>query len=266
MKSRLFALFMMACTSFASINVAYAAENGSKYELDVKDFSQLVVDDGLNVVYKSSNDSAGIAVFTAPKSVADKILFENNKKGKLTIQKAFHEENEMVRDLPVITVYSKFLKEVKNEGDSMVKVIDLRPTTEFKAIVVGNGRLIVRGLECTKFDGSIKTGNGTLVVSGKCESAVLSNTGVGAIQADQLQAKDASCRFFGTGSTGCWVTDVLTVKGVMKGKLYYRDRPNRIRNYSVGVKVYSLEGVEWDGVEYKTVSDKADTTAEEAKK
>jgi len=216
-----------------------------KYELKVKDFSTLVVEDGFNVEYMCSEDSAGLAVFRASKSVADKIIFSNNNKGKLHIQKAFHEEEEMVKNLPVIKVYSKFLKEVKNEGDSTVMVLKMRPTAEFKAIVIGNGRLVIRNVECTKFDGAIKTGNGTLVATGRCEKAVLSNTGTGAIQADSLEAKEVSCRFFGTGTTGCWATDVLTVKGVMAGKLYYRNKPARIRNYAVGVKIYSLEGEEW---------------------
>ena len=43
-----------------------------------------------------------------------------------------------------------------------------------------------------------------------------------------------------------WATDVLSVKGV-SGKLYYRDKPEKIRNFSLGVKIYTLEGLEWTG-------------------
>lgn len=231
----------VVCVSGAS------SETVSKYELNVKDFSQLIVDDGFNVEYKSDDDLAGLAVFETTKHIADKIIFENNNKGKLLIQKAFHDENDMKDGLPTITIYSRFLKEVKNNGDSTVRVLSVRPTMELKATVMGNGRLVIRGIDCSKFEGAIKTGNGTMVVTGKCESAILSNTGTGAIQADDLEARNVSCRFFGTGTTGCWATDVLTVKGVMAGKLYYRNTPKRIRNYSVGVKIYSLEGTEWTG-------------------
>ena len=150
-------------------------------------------------------------------------------------------------DLPTIKVYSRFLKSITNNGDSTVRALEVRPTMEMNATVVGNGRLVVRDVDCSKFSGSIKTGNGTLVVTGKCAEAVLSNTGTGAIQADNLRAGNVSCRFFGTGTTGCWATGTLTVKGVMKGKLYYRDTPARIRNFAVGVKIYSLEGTEWLG-------------------
>lgn len=227
--------------------MASAADAFSKYELNVKDFTQLVVDDGFNVEYKSNDELAGMAMFETSKKIADKIIFENNGKGKLVIQKVFHDDGDLQKGLPTITVYSRFLKEIKNNGDSTVRVLSVRPTMEFKATVMGNGRLVVRGLDCSKFEGAIKTGNGTMVVTGKCESAILSNTGTGAIQADELEAVDVSCRFFGTGTTGCWATGVLTVKGVMAGKLYYRNEPKRIRNYSVGVKIYSLEGTEWAG-------------------
>lgn len=240
----------MVCGTTSAANDAV-----SKYELNVKDFSQLIVDDSFNVEYKSSDELAGMAVFETSKKIADKIIFQNNNKGKLVIQKAFYEDDDLKLNLPTITVYSRFLKEVKNNGDSTVRVLSVRPTMELKAMVVGNGRLVVRGVDCSKFDGSIKTGNGNMVVTGKCESAILSNTGTGAIQVDELEAVDVSCRFFGTGTTGCWATGTLTVKGVMAGKLYYRNEPKRIRNYSVGVKIYSLEGTEWTGENAGTPED-----------
>lgn len=226
-----------------------SADEARQYHLNVGEFSILDVEDSFNVDYRSDNEKAGTAEFTTTKEIADKIIFENNKKGKLTIQKAFYEGDEMKVDLPQVTVYSKFVKEIRNCGDSTVRALNVRPTIELKAAVVGNGRLVIRGVDCSKFDGAIKTGNGTLVVDGQCDSAVLSNTGTGAIQADNLEAKKVSCHFFGTGTTGCWPVDELKVKGVMAGKLYYRNEPKSIRNYSMGVKIYSLEGKEWVGEE-----------------
>lgn len=249
MKMKVKVLGLLACVSCLAVG---ASGQDKHYELKVGDFSQLVVDDGFNVEYRSDDKKAGIAEFTTTPEIADKIIFENNKKGKLVVQKAFYEGEEMRIGLPIITVYSRFLKDLKNCGDSTVRAIDPRPTIELKASVIGNGRLVVRNVECSKFDGSIKTGNGTLVVEGKCEDATLSNTGTGAIQADNLEAKNVSCHFFGTGTTGCWATDELKVKGVMAGKLYYRNKPDRIRNYSMGVKIYSLDGKEWTGEEYNT--------------
>lgn len=231
--------------------ISMVAQNEQHFELDVKDFTQLSVEDGFNVVYTSDDAAAGKVSFTTSKAIADKIIFENNGKGKLSIEKAFHEEKEMQLGLPTINVSSRFLKSVTNSGDSTVRVQSIRPTMEIKATVIGNGRLVVRDIDCQKFSGNINTGNGTLVAIGKCDEATLSNTGTGAIQADNLVAKNVSARFFGTGTTGCYATDVLSIKGVMKGKLYYRGTPKKIRNFSVGVKIYSLEGTEWAGEDSK---------------
>ena len=122
----------MVCGTASAANDAV-----SKYELNVKDFSQLIVDDSFNVEYKSSDELAGMAVFETSKKIADKIIFQNNNKGKLVIQKAFYEDDDLKLNLPTITVYSRFLKEVKNNGDSTVRVLSVRPTMELKAMVVG---------------------------------------------------------------------------------------------------------------------------------
>lgn len=221
--------------------------NVKRYQAKVGDFTSLDVENSFNVDYKCSHDSAGLAVYYTTPSLADQIIFENNNKGKLSIEKPFRPSGELDNGLPTITVYSRFLKEVRNGGDSTVRVLNVRPTAELKATVIGNGRLVVRDLECEKVDGAIKTGNGTLVISGKCDSATLSNTGTGTIQADNLEANNVSAQFFGTGTTGCWPQKLLKVKGVMSGKLYYRGKPEKIKNYSMGVKIYTLEGMEWTG-------------------
>ncbi len=231
---------LMAGLSFSE---AFAAEV-NRYELSVGDFSSLAVEDNVNVIYKCSEDSAGIAVYEATKDAADKLIFDFSKKGRLMVQTNFLTEEEKSVKLPVVTVYSKFLTKVQNSGDSTVKVLSVAACPEFKATVIGNGSLIVKDIHCSQFNGSIKTGNGQLIVSGKCDSAVFNNTGVGSIQADGLEATDASCRFFGTGTTGVWVTGTLSVKGMFPGKLYYKVEPQKIRNYSMGVKLYSMDGTE----------------------
>ncbi|MBD5224572.1 MAG: hypothetical protein HDS68_01220 [Bacteroidales bacterium] len=232
----------------ASAPTATGADDVRKrYELKVGDFTKLDVEDSFNVEYRCSHDSAGLAVYTTVPSLADKIIFENNNKGKLKIEKPFRQDGQLDEGLPTITVYSRFLKEVSNGGDSTVRVVNIRPTMEIKATVIGNGRVILRDLECSKFDGAIKTGNGTLVVTGKCENATLVNTGVGTIQADNLEANNVSAQFLGTGTTGCWPVETLKVKGVMSGKLYYRGNSAKIKNYSMGVKIYNLDGAEWKG-------------------
>ena len=210
-----------------------------RYELKVSEFTHLNVVDGFNVEYHCSNDSAGMVSFVATDSVASQILFGSNGKGKLTIEKAFHAEGEMQQGLPVVHVYSRFLNEVTNSGDSLVRVHSPKPTPKFKATLIGNGKLAVRGLDCSKVEGAIKTGNGTLTLAGECKEVALGNTGVGVIIADGLKAEKASCKFFGKGTTGVWAVKELVVKGMFPGKLYYKGSPD-IRNYSVGVKLMPI--------------------------
>ncbi len=56
-----------------------AAQAPTRYELDVKDFSELKVTDGINVDYVCNPDSAGKAVFFATPDIASQILFVPNK-------------------------------------------------------------------------------------------------------------------------------------------------------------------------------------------
>lgn len=230
-------LLLLSVFTFCGVR----AEDVHNYELKVGDFDRLVVDDGINVEYYSTEDSVGIARYEATKAVADHLIFDSSKEGRLLIQKAFHGENEMVDSLPTVKVYSRFLTRVQNNGDSTVTVMRIASIPEFKATVIGNGTIIVRDIHCSAFYGSIKTGNGQLVVTGVCNKGSFNNTGIGNIQADGLKCNEASCRFFGTGTTGVYVLDTLIVKGMFPGKLYYKGDPAKIKNYSMGVKLYPID-------------------------
>lgn len=235
---KLFLFLTLMSALFTGASAQRAHRTGA-YDLKVADFSKIDLVDGFNVEYHCSDDSAGIIMFETTNDIASKILFEV-KKEKLVIQKAFHEAGQMQYGLPTLHVYSRFLTEVRNSGDSTLVVNSPKSTVKFKAEVIGNGRIVVRDIDCSKFDGAINTGNGTLVVSGTCTDATLTNTGVGTIQADNLKAERASCRFFGKGTTGVWATELLQVKGALPGKLYYRGKPEKIKNYSVGVKIIPM--------------------------
>ena len=47
--------------------------------------------------------------------------------------------------------------------------------------------------------------------------------------------------FFGTGTTGVNAIEQLVIKGMFPGKLYYRGKPAKMKNYSMGVKIYSID-------------------------
>lgn len=124
--------------------LAVNAEELKRYEIDVKDFSELKVIEGLAVDYKCSEDSAGMAVFTTSPDMASLLMFTNNK-NKLEIQ--ISTDGIDYQGLPKITVYSRFLNKVENSGDSLVRVLSVAPSPSFKARLIGNGTLSVHGID-----------------------------------------------------------------------------------------------------------------------
>ncbi len=214
-----------------------SAADPTRYELDVKDFTELKVTDGINVDYRCVPDSAGKAVFVATPDMASALIFTPGN-GKLSVQLASKEIDRS--KLPHITVYSNFLTRVENDGDSTVRIISLVPGPKFKARLVGNGRLVVRDVKMSNVDVSIDTGNGSIVIYGEADNAKFTCTGSGHIQADDLKAENVKCNMWGTGSIGCAPVKTLNILGAGSGKVYYKGNPE-IKNRSVGVKAFTLE-------------------------
>lgn len=231
-----FSIILLTFSIFAT-----SAQEVSRYELDIKDFSELKVIEGINVNYVCNTDSAGRAVFIADDKMASILMFSNSK-GRLEMQIAT--DGIDYDNIPTVTVYSKFLTKVENCGDSTVRVISVAPTPQFKARVIGNGRLIVKDIDATHIDGSIDTGNGQLILYGKTTSSKLSCTGSGTIQADELISNDTKCVMLGTGTIGCQALNTLNIVGVSSGKVYYKGQPSTIKKRFVGVKVIPLDNEE----------------------
>lgn len=208
-----------------------------KYELKVNEFHELKVVDAIRVVYSSSTDSAGMAVFTCPSEQASALMF-NNKGGKLSMQ--ISTESVGSKDLPVVYVYSSYLNKIENSGDSLVKALRIAECPKFTAALIGNGRLSVPEIKATEVEAAIKTGNGTLVIGGKCQKANIKFVGTGVIQADELEAVDVSVKAHGTGAIGVWPQKELSVSGVGSTKVYYKGNPE-IKNRAAGVKTLPLE-------------------------
>lgn len=206
------------------------------YELKVTDFTELKVNNQLNVVYKYVQDSVGYAVFDAPAELVSQIIF-TPVQGKLTIDVSNDAQGQQ---LPTVYVYSTYLSKVENNGTGTVTVESVQPGAQFTAGIQGNGRLVARNLKFGKVEGKIFTGNGTIVLTGECTNANLSNTGAGQIEADGLRAEEAKCSIFGTGSTGVWAVKSLNVHGAATGTVYYKGEP-AIKNRTLGVKVRLLQ-------------------------
>ena len=160
MKKYVLAFIIAAITS-----LCVSAEGEMKrYEVNVNDFSELKVLEGLNVDYKCSEDSNGYVVFNAAPDIASVIMLNNNRSG-LEIQ--ISTDGIDYDNLPRITVYSRFLNKVENDGDSLVRVLTVAPTASFRATLIGNGGLAVHGINTNNFVGAIKTGNGVIAANGK---------------------------------------------------------------------------------------------------
>lgn len=82
-----FLLFVFAAVSMTLAGIAQTAD----YKLNVQNFCELTVVDGINVDYICRPDSAGWAIFSCSPELASRIMF-TNKAERLTIQTDADEE------------------------------------------------------------------------------------------------------------------------------------------------------------------------------
>lgn len=209
-------------------------QSTQRYELKVNDFKELRVDNHIPVDYYCNPDSAGYAVFTATDAQSGWVLFDNNGRGKLSVQT--DTDYPAGEKMPRIRVYSSSLEKVVNSGDSLVKVYNLPAADKFKAVLIGNGRLSVPGVEASTVEASIHSGNGQLTIEGRCTEAKLHLVGTGTILADRLEAVKIKATVVGTGHIGCSPSEAITVMGAGSGSVLYRQAPPTIKSRGVGIK------------------------------
>lgn len=204
------------------------------YKINVKDFTELKVTDGINVDYRCSPDSAGMAVFEATDEMSSLIIFDSDK-DKLKIQLGSREN--IPAHLPTVTVYSRYLASVENDGDSLVRVLSMAPGPKLKVKLIGNGRLSARDIQVNTVSAKMTAGKGTITLTGNAENASYSLIGKGNINADMLRAAEVKCKVSG-GTIGCNATETLTVYGA-GGRVYYSGEPT-VKNKALGVKIEKL--------------------------
>lgn len=209
-------------------------QSTQRYELKVNDFKELRVDNDIAVDYYCNPDSAGYAVFTATDAQSGWVLFDNNGRGKLSVQT--DTDYPAGEKMPRIRVYSSSLEKVVNSGDSLVKVYNLPAADKFKAVLIGNGRLSVPGVEASTVEASIHSGNGQLTIEGRCTEAKLHLVGTGTILADRLEAVKVKATVVGTGHIGCSPSEAITVMGAGSGSVLYKQAPPTIKSRGVGIK------------------------------
>lgn len=214
------------------------AEEVADYKLEINDFDKLKVTDAINVEYYCSEDSAGWAYFSCTPSVADKLLFTNNK-SQLHIQ--VDVLDELAENLPTIKIYSRSLTKVENTADCNVVINNPQPVQNFKVRIVGNGMIVVKNLETGSLDAGINTGKGHMVISGTANRVKLSNVGTGPLEAGALSATNVKVVLLGTGNIDCCASESISVYGAGSGKVYYVGKPEKVVNRSLGVKAINLD-------------------------
>lgn len=229
-------LFLILTILFFSVTAATAEP--ADYALEVQDFTSLKVTDGINVEYHCSADSAGWVYFTCEPTLSQSLLFTNNK-SQLLIQLDL--DPGARHDLPTLHVYSSSLAKVENAADSTITVNNNIPVQQFKVKLIGNGNIIVHGIEAGAVDASISTGNGHIVLTGTAGRAKLSSVGTGPIEAGQLSTRNTKVILLGTGNIDCNATESLSIYGAGSGKVYYVGNPEKITNRSLGVKAFPMD-------------------------
>lgn len=214
MKIRIMAALMML--------LAILGVNAKEYTLPLGQFSKLSIDDNVNVVYIGGDGSPGRITYEGDQKFA-KAFIITHKGDKLRVQV----ETEFVNDpeLPTLYVYSDFLKQASNSSDKTLTIKKVAPCPEFSVTLIGNGAIVVDDIQATKISASIKTGNGSIVLAGHCQSANFLMLGNGTIQADRLEAAEVDCKNWGSGTIGCWAVNKLKTKGLASTKVYYKGTP-----------------------------------------
>ncbi len=188
---------------------------------EVGPFDKISLMGDINIVYRSVSDSVGVAVYHSDSDFSDALEISNNK-GKLTIKET---PDHGLGQVPTIYVYSDYLSQIRNEGNATVVAELTAATPTLSVRLVGNGRIVCENVNAPDVKASISTGNGDIILRGKCRQASFDLAGTGVIQADSLETATVKCSVIGTGSIGCWPVENLDVRGIGTTKIYYRGEP-----------------------------------------
>ena len=236
MKSKILALIALLAVVFVS-----NAQETQRFVVKVGDFTNLSVVDNINVEYRCNPDSTGLAVFSSLPQMANQMIFSNNNKGKLSI--SVGSDSVYSKKLPTVVVYSKYLSQAENFGDSTLCVKNVATTPYIKFKLIKNGALKVESVEATTVEVEILTGKGRVDVKGKCTDLKVKNTGSAVVNTEELDATNVSCRILGIGKVYCRVNGgKLSISGSGSGKVYYRGTPQEVKTFQLGtLKAINLE-------------------------
>lgn len=216
-------LLIIALICHAAVATNAAAENLRQYTIKTGQFTNLKVQDNVNVVYRCHPDSTALITYKSDPDFEDAFIFTNSG-NTLKIQVTTEDVNKP--GLPTLYVYSDYLNKVENYSDFSVTVENPAPCPEFYASLIGNGNITISGVNATKVTAKVTAGMGTIKISGKCTSATYRMTGTGSILADELKADDVEVRILGGGKINLDAEDMLNIRGLGSTKIYYTGHPH----------------------------------------
>lgn len=210
--------------------------NAKQFKLPVGQFSKLSVDDNVNVVYVGGDGSPSRVAYEGDQKYAKAfIITQKGNKLRIQVETLYVDDPE----LPTLYVYSDFLENASLASESTLTLKSVAPGSKLDLSVMGNGSITAENIRATKIGAAIKSGNGTISISGHCQQANFSMLGNGTIQADRLEATNVTCKMLGNGSIGCWPVDELKALGIGNTKIYYKGSPKIDKKG--GAKLFPLE-------------------------
>ena len=210
--------------------------SAKEFTLPVGQFSKVAVDDNVNVVYIGGDGSPSRVRYEGDQKYAKAfIITHKGDKLRLQVDTGFVDDPQ----LPTLYIYSDFLEQASNSSDATLNIEAAAPCSEISFTVMGNGTIVADNIRATKVSASIKSGNGTIAISGHCQNANYMMLGNGTIQADRLEATEVNCKMLGNGSIGCWPVNELKMRGIGSTKVYYKGNPEIDKKG--GGKLFQLE-------------------------
>lgn len=232
---------LMAAVSVIALTAAAETQT-----LKVDRFQKVRVLGPVNVDCIYMPDSVGYIIVDAPASHQISWVEASTSGDKLKLHLRLPDEMRqgvapVPADLPSVRIYTNYLTEVSNEGDSIVRVITSTNVPSFTARLIGNGYLSVRGIDTEKLKVELLTGRGTIAVHGKAEQENIALAGVGTIEADGVESQTVKVKLAISGNVGVWAKEKLTVTGTGSGTVFFKGTPEIIKKLALGIKLQPID-------------------------
>lgn len=226
-KSSIVTILLLIFSLFAGFQASGANKKSSapkreKVVISVGEFTNLKVQDNVNVIYSCNPDSAGMVSYYSNKDAEKPFIFTRSGK---TLKVQVTTNDVGMPDLPVVYVYSALLEKVENYSDFEVIVNNPSHCSEFCASLIGNGTLTINGIQTGNLLVKLTAGRGRINISGNAGNARFRLSGTGIINADKMKATDIVCIIIGGGEIYCNPLRQLTLRGLGSTKVYYSGNP-----------------------------------------